>query len=328
MRLRLPAALGGLLLATLSAGCGPERPDELDVGTAFEGLSADDAEREAARALANADAERRDFEGAEGRRTSAGTSGSLRPQSVPLGDELGGGTWAYAFRVTTDGVTSTELDGSNQGTSMFGASAFKLFTGLAAFANHTVAAPTLTYTLRTSSNQLANFAMCMNGIKLGGYKANCRSVTNATPTMRMEEAISATLAFHREQGVVLSPAFTMTDGSGLQTTNRLTADDLVAVLMEGRRHEGYARWRDMLAQPGKASTLLSRLKGYEGKVFAKTGTYHEDGGGVKVLAGYGELSRGRTLVFSVIGNGVGDPDKAMDRIELTVKKAITAAERE
>jgi hypothetical protein len=325
--MRVRAALVGLCVGVLAAGCAAEGAEEPETGTTLEGLSAEDAEREAARALATANAQRRDFEETEGRPPSgAVTTGPIGPRSIELGGDLGGGTWAYELRVTTDGTTSTELGASNQAASMLGASTFKLFTGFAAFANKTVAVSTLTYALRTSSNPLANFAMCKNGTALGGYPATCKSVTNATAAMHMDDAIRATLAWHREQGETLSPLLTMVDGSGLQATNRLTADDLIAVLMAGRRHAGYTRWRDMLAQPGKSSTLLSRFAGYEGKLFAKTGTYHDDGGGVKALAGYAELSRGRTLVFVMIGNGVGDPDAAMDRIEIAVKKAIAAAE--
>jgi hypothetical protein len=324
--MRLRAALVGLCVGVLAAGCAVDGAEETPAGTTLEGLSAEDAEREAARALATANAQHRDFEAAEGRPSGAVTTGAIGPRSVDLAGDLGGGTWAYELRVTTDGTTSTELGASNQAASMLGASTFKLFTGLAAFANKTVAVSTLTYALRTSSNPLANFAMCKNGTALGGYPATCKSVTNATAAMHMDDAIRATLAWHREQGETLSPLLTMVDGSGLQATNRLTADDLVAVLMAGRRHAGYTRWREMLAQPGVSSTLQSRFAGYEGKLFAKTGTYHDDGGGVKALAGYAELSRGRTLVFAMIGNGVGDPDAAMDRIEIAVKKAISAAE--
>lgn len=317
---RLASLLPLMFLTVPAIGCAQTVAD--DDAVAFEGLTEDDADREAARALAIANAQRRDFEGDEGR----GGSGGVRTQTIDLGSSLGAGTWAYELRVTRDGRASTLVGGSRTDASMMGASTHKLFTGFAAFSNRTVPAATLTYMLRTSNNQLANFAMCKNGVALGHYTATCKSVTTATAAMKMPDAIRETLEWHREQGESLSTSLSMSDGSGLQTTNHLTVHDLVEVLMAGRRHARYGEWKVMLAQPGVSSTLASRFAGYEGKLFAKTGTYHEDGGGVKALAGYAELSGGRTLVFAVVGNGVGDPNAAMKRIETSIVKAIEAAE--
>lgn len=319
----LASLLGLLTITTLGAGCASEVPDDGD-GVTLEGLTEGDAEREAARALAEADATGRDFEGDEGKASAGGGSG-LGTQSLDLTGDLGSGTWAYDFRVTTDGRTSTTLGSSRRDARMMGASTHKLFTGFAAFANKTVEASTLTYMLRTSNNQLANFAMCKNGVALGRYSATCKSVTTATAAMKMPDAIRETFEWHREQGENLSSTLTMTDGSGLNTTNVLTVGDLVEVLMAGRRHARYSEWKKMLAQPGVSSTLRSRFSGYEGKLYAKTGTYHQDGGGVKSLAGYVELGGGRTLVFAVVGNGVGDANAAMGRIEKSVKKAVEEA---
>lgn len=319
--LRPLVAATSLLL--FGIGCGGAPAAEEDEAVTLEGLTEEDAERAAARALATANAKRLDFERGEG---GSANAGGVRPANVDLGGDLGAGTWAYDLRITTDGRTSTSLGSANTETAVLGASTFKLFTGFAAFANKTVQTSTLAYMLRTSSNPLANFAMCKNGVALGEYRATCKSLTNATTAMKMPTAIAETLAWHREQGEKLSTSLTMVDGSGLKVENKLLVGDLVEVLMAGRRHPDYAKWKDLLAQPGVSSTLMTRFPGYEGKLFAKTGTYFDDGGGVKSLAGYVELSNNRTMVFAIVGNGVGDPKTALDRIEKGLLKAIAEAE--
>jgi len=93
---------------------------------------------------------------------------------------------------------------------------------------------------------------------------------------------------------------TVSDGSGLSRENRLSARALAAVLthMQGSAHAGV--YRDSLAQPGGDGTLKRRLKNLPGGVTvrAKTGTLT----GVSALSGYLEVN-GKTLVFSLIGNG-------------------------
>lgn len=337
--MRFVRACLGLLLLSVTACATPDASTEEDDdrATTLEGLTEGDVEAAAARALANANRSNADFEPGEGRAdrgdgdvaSSTTEAGGLHPLS--LGDDLtralGKGTWTYAFRITKDGRTSTDVATAQTDRNMWAASVFKVFTGFTAFANRSVADDTLTLMLRTSNNALANFSMCKNGETLGGYRANCSSVAYATTAMKMNTAIAGTTTWLRdEQGITLSSAFTMKDGSGLLPQNKMTIDDVMSVLMAARRHDGYERFKDMLAQPGKASTLRARFAGMEGKVFAKTGTYPSTGAGTKTLAGFVELSGDRTMVFAVFGNGVGAVSPAMGRIEVAVKKAIAAAD--
>lgn len=319
-----------LLLAIVPIGCSqPVEHEEDDGDVTLDGLTGEDVERAASRALARANAAGTDFESAEsGPATAAPSDAEIHPASTLSGLDraLGAGTWAYAFRITKDGRTSTELASANASRSMWAASVFKVVTGYTAFANQTVAPDTLTFTLRTSNNALANFSMCKNGEKLGRYTADCKAVAYAPATMKMGAAIAASKEWLRGRGVELSTSFVMKDGSGLLPDDHMTVDDIVSVLMAARRDPGYATFREMLAQPGKASTLRSRFAGLEGKLFAKTGTYPSTGAGTKTLAGFVDLGRGRTMVFAVFGNGVGAVSPAMGRIESAVRIAIRAAD--
>ncbi len=326
-----------------SAELGGAAAEADPTGEGLEGLTADDAEARAAKLLAEADAKGTDFEPAENR-TRAVPAEGVAPAGLPLGggavgmrtltDDakagLGQGTWGFRFVVTKIGGGAGEptrrvLSEGNTTTKLLGASSFKLFTGWTAFKSGSTKVNTLTLMLRASQNALANLAMCQNGEKLRGYDAPCVARTNATTSMRLKDAIPASRAYLGEQGVVFSPAFTMKDGSGLDPTNTLTVDDLTSLLDDVNADAKRAEFLKMLAQPGVASTLESRFPGLEGKLFAKTGTYFEDGGGVKVLAGFAELTADSTLLFVVVGNGVGDAKKALDRIETVVRLHIAAA---
>jgi D-alanyl-D-alanine carboxypeptidase/D-alanyl-D-alanine-endopeptidase (penicillin-binding protein 4) len=94
------------------------------------------------------------------------------------------------------------------------------------------------------------------------------------------------------------------DGSGLSAYNLVTPRALVAVLrhMAAGPHAG--TYRRALAEPGEEdSTLERRLAGFEGRVFAKTGTISNVNSLSGYLVGYG----GREVVFSILSNGSGLP---------------------
>jgi D-alanyl-D-alanine carboxypeptidase len=327
-------------VVTSLGACSAEAPaDETTAdGETLEGLTADDAETRAERILAQANASKRDFEPEESRtRASSGTNGTatapvvLEPAKVrTLGltedtkAALGDGTWAFRFTLISGG-TKTLLSEDATTKAMMGASTFKLFTGWTAFKTGSTRSATLTLMLRASKNELANLAMCQNGEKLRGYDAPCVARQTPSTSMRFRDAIPATKAHLAGEGVVLSSTHTMVDGSGLDTRDLLTIDDLTSLLDHVNVDPKRAKFLDMLAQPGVASTLSTRFPGLEGKLFAKTGTYHQDGGGVKSLAGVVDVAPGKTLIFAVVGNGVGDPSKALDRIEKVVRLHVDAA---
>lgn len=94
------------------------------------------------------------------------------------------------------------------------------------------------------------------------------------------------------------------DGSGLSAYNLVTPRAMVAIFryMAAGPHAGV--YRNALAEPGKeGSTLARRLEGFEGRVFAKTGTISN----VNSLSGYLVRDDGREVIFSILSNGSGLP---------------------
>jgi hypothetical protein len=335
---RFVASALTLAFGLFVTGCSAETagdPDDL-AGEGLEGLTADDAEARAEKLLAQANANRTNFENEESlTRAQSGvapaglpfTEGSvgIRTLADDTRDGLGRGTWGFRFEVLDEAGRKTVLSEDKTAQKLMGASTFKLFTGWTAFKTGSTRASTLTLMLRASKNNLANLAMCQNGEKIRGYDAACTAQTTPTSALRMRDAIPATRSYLGEQGVGLSSTFTMKDGSGLDSGNVLTIDDLTSLLEDVNADPKRDTFLDMLAQPGVSSTLVSRFSGLEGKLFAKTGTYYEDGGGVKSLAGIVKLAAGKALVFAVVGNGTGDPKAALDRIEKAVRLNIDAA---
>lgn len=328
-------AFGASALACSAEAVDPSTDD--GAGESLEGLTAEDADAKAKAILDRANATGKNFEDEENRDARGGTSPanvalaftppspSLRTLADDARAALGEGTWGFRFTVVDSAGTRTLLSEDKTTTKLMGASTFKLFTGWTAFKTASTRASTLTLMLRASQNNLANLAMCQNGEKLGRYDAPCVSRTTPSTAMRMKDAIPATKTYLGGEGVALSSTFTMKDGSGLDSGNVLTIDDLTRLLDDVNADPKRDEFLDMLAQPGVASTLKDRFDGLEGKLFAKTGTYYVDGGGVKSLAGIVLLGGGKSLVFAVVGNGTGDPKKALDRIEKAVVLHVDAA---
>ncbi|MFI0408327.1 D-alanyl-D-alanine carboxypeptidase/D-alanyl-D-alanine-endopeptidase [Actinomadura sp. 3N508] len=99
---------------------------------------------------------------------------------------------------------------------------------------------------------------------------------------------------------------TMTDGSGLARSNRVTPRFLSTLLGNAREQAWFDAWYASLpvaGKPGKLTggTLAKRMRGTaaEGNVHAKTGTLT----GVTALSGYVRGRDGRLLVFSTVFNG-------------------------
>ncbi|MGD8320716.1 MAG: D-alanyl-D-alanine carboxypeptidase/D-alanyl-D-alanine-endopeptidase, partial [Gemmatimonadota bacterium] len=94
------------------------------------------------------------------------------------------------------------------------------------------------------------------------------------------------------------------DGSGLSSHNLVTPRAVVRILqyMASRPHG--AEFRHALAEPGEEdSTLERRLAGFEGRLFAKTGTISN----VNSLSGYLVRDDGSEVIFSLLSNGSGLP---------------------
>lgn len=104
----------------------------------------------------------------------------------------------------------------------------------------------------------------------------------------------------REVGVDLSGA-SLRDGSGLSHSNRLSARQLVDLLIRMRRHEHADMFITSLAEPARPGSIRTRYDdpALRGRLRAKTGTIS----GVRCLAGYLSRPDGHTLAFALLING-------------------------
>jgi serine-type D-Ala-D-Ala carboxypeptidase/endopeptidase (penicillin-binding protein 4) len=114
-----------------------------------------------------------------------------------------------------------------------------------------------------------------------------------------------------------SGAVNLRDASGMSAQNLLTPAAVVALLAHAGAQPWGPQFRRSLAQPGLAgSTLAGRLEGFEGRVFAKTGTISN----VNSLSGWFVAADGREYLFSLLSNGSGLP-------AATVRAALDEAVR-
>lgn len=119
-------------------------------------------------------------------------------------------------------------------------------------------------------------------VAVGGYE------TGRARIKKMLDAMGI-----KSEGIVID------DGSGLSHGNRVTPAMLTTILRHMHSSPRREEWWGDLAVPGeKEGTLRRRLKGYEGKVFAKTGSINA----VSALSGYVKSSDGRIYAFSVLCN--------------------------
>jgi D-alanyl-D-alanine carboxypeptidase/D-alanyl-D-alanine-endopeptidase (penicillin-binding protein 4) len=122
-----------------------------------------------------------------------------------------------------------------------------------------------------------------------GHKATGQPGTTASGTA----AIRAIL----EKAALPTSGVTLTDGSGLDTSNRMTCSLLADVLDVSGADSPLAKG---LAVAGTSGTLRKRMLGTVavGKVHAKTGSLN----GARSLAGLVPTADGRTLTFAFISN--------------------------
>jgi D-alanyl-D-alanine carboxypeptidase/D-alanyl-D-alanine-endopeptidase (penicillin-binding protein 4) len=107
------------------------------------------------------------------------------------------------------------------------------------------------------------------------------------------------------------------DGSGLSHSNRVTADQVVELLLHMNRHRCREMFLTSLAQPGESGSMRTRYADpvLAGKLRAKTGSLS----GVRALAGYVQREDGTTLVFAVLCNGPSDADLPLKVARILVK---------
>jgi D-alanyl-D-alanine carboxypeptidase/D-alanyl-D-alanine-endopeptidase (penicillin-binding protein 4) len=111
------------------------------------------------------------------------------------------------------------------------------------------------------------------------------------------------------------------DGSGLTRTNRASPAEVGRLLAGLRLRRGASSFVDSLPLAGSEGTLADRMEGSaaEGRCRAKTGTIS----GVSALSGYCFNRSGKTMVFSILMNGVWSTDRArlsQDRIAALIAR--------
>jgi len=158
--------------------------------------------------------------------------------------------------------------------------------------------------ISTNSQNFFAEALC----KLAGREYAARQGRAAPGSWALgEEAIRAFLR-HNE---IDDGGFVLADGSGLSHDNRVTArliSDIFAVMYDHRDGEAFI---ESLSQGGIAGTLRNRFKGFEGRVFAKTGYIS----GVRSLSGYVVTDLGRRLAFSIIYNQIPGDVKPFEELQ-------------
>jgi D-alanyl-D-alanine carboxypeptidase/D-alanyl-D-alanine-endopeptidase (penicillin-binding protein 4) len=122
-----------------------------------------------------------------------------------------------------------------------------------------------------------------------------------------------------------SLAINLRDASGMSPQNLLAPDATVALLAHARSQPWGEAYRSGMAQPGVAGTTLSsRVRALDGRVFAKTGTISN----VNTLSGYLVADDGREYLFTILTNGTGLPSgttrPAIDEILLAMARFVDA----
>jgi len=107
------------------------------------------------------------------------------------------------------------------------------------------------------------------------------------------------------------------DGSGLSRYNMMTPEDFIWVLNKMKKEQPWERIKRIFPT-GNAGTLGGLYKGYENKIFAKTGTLTSH----VALSGYIITNQGKELIFSIMVNGhqtaAGTIRKYMEQFLTTV----------
>jgi D-alanyl-D-alanine carboxypeptidase/D-alanyl-D-alanine-endopeptidase (penicillin-binding protein 4) len=117
------------------------------------------------------------------------------------------------------------------------------------------------------------------------------------------------------------------DGSGLSTLNQISPRQLVVLYNYMYHDPNLAEcFRHSLAISGQKGTLIGRLNNrfLAGRVYAKTGTFNHDNGGVSSLAGYLVLpQKGHPVIaFAIMMNNIAGNMSRAHRLQDQIVKAI------
>ena len=123
-----------------------------------------------------------------------------------------------------------------------------------------------------------------------------------------------------------STQFSLSDGSGLSSSNLMSPLVFTQLLRFMRQHPRYAGFAAGLPQAGTVGSLRTRFLGtpLAGRVRAKTGSISR----VHSLSGYLELGPGRTLFFSVQANHHAETARTMmaaiDSVVVDMGRAVSS----
>jgi len=131
-----------------------------------------------------------------------------------------------------------------------------------------------------------------------------------------DQAGTAVVKAWLQQKGISPAAIQLRDGSGLSRLDLITPEVTARLLVAIAKTAGATTFHDSLPIAGKDGTLNSRLKKYEGRIFAKTGTLTY----VHSLSGYVTTSTGEVLTFSILCN-----DATADRQTLTAIDEIAGS---
>jgi D-alanyl-D-alanine carboxypeptidase/D-alanyl-D-alanine-endopeptidase (penicillin-binding protein 4) len=132
-----------------------------------------------------------------------------------------------------------------------------------------------------------------------------------------EKGIFVVRSFLNEIGIA-PDAIIQYDGSGLSRHNLVTPSALITLYTYMAKQSRYADvWYDALPVGGVDGTLRSRFNDARtnGNVHAKTGTLDQ----VSALSGYVTSAAGEKMVFSIIVNGVKEPQARTGAIDQIVR---------
>ena len=131
------------------------------------------------------------------------------------------------------------------------------------------------------------------------------------PPGSWEKGTRAIRKYLREAGV--GSGATIVDGSGLSRLNRISAKQIVDVLVGAYRNpEISSEFFDSLSVAGADGTLKERFFAARGRIYAKTGYLR----GARALSGYVFGTDGGVYAFSVISNGMGKRANALQTVLL------------
>lgn len=124
-----------------------------------------------------------------------------------------------------------------------------------------------------------------------------KSVSSELPAS-WEGAHAVERAYLTEVVGLEGESFQFDDGSGLAVEDYVTARGTVDLLQWMTEPSRRGLWEELLASPEESGTLRRRLRGFKGRLWAKTGTLD----GVRGLAGYLVRKDGELRYFAIFVN--------------------------